>query len=277
MGTILLAFAVAACSASPGLAGPSGPAGGPTPSPSPASTGGAVPGGWQGTISFHAVVDILTDETTESGDPGSLFHQTTTEHYELRADVTDDFTVSGADGDDVTYGVVEVDLAGQVSNGGTHFERVVYTSDKHNALGCHYLDETGSEISGSWTHGANGHGKIRFSDDGTYTITVGVSGDPATGEMPDSADLPQRLWKGYTILEGAPIDCPPPGYEQKTTGRASFEWASSVRGGTEGSLDPANPGSVVDGSVTFDTTSPDATVTVTWHLVHDGPINLPHN
>lgn len=43
----------------------------------------------------------------------------------------------------------------------------------------------------------------------------------------------------------------------------------------EGTLNPANPGSVLDGTASAET-SPEGTVTATWHLVHDGPIALPH-
>lgn len=44
----------------------------------------------------------------------------------------------------------------------------------------------------------------------------------------------------------------------------------------EGELNPANPGSVVDGTSTWEMRSPEGfTMTITWHLVHDGPIVLP--
>jgi len=57
------------------------------------------------------------------------------------------------------------------------------------------------------------------------------------------------------------------------------EWAHSTLGSNniEGSLNPANPGNAVDGSAMFETAFPDGILTVTWHLVHDGPITLPHD
>lgn len=66
----------------------------------------------------------------------------------------------------------------------------------------------------------------------------------------------------------------------KATDGPVLEFPSSLQGAydsIDGKVNPANPGSLVDDSVTFDTTSPAAKLTVTWHLVHDGPIILSHN
>lgn len=266
--------------------GPSGPVPpqGATPAPTPATV--VVAGGWSGTITFHGVIDDVADTTSESGDPGSLYHETTTTHDETRVDVTDAFTVSGDDPEDITYGIDSFDLAGSVANNGTTLERYVSMSDKCNALGCHFTDEVGSEVR-PWTHAANATGGIRFSEDGSYTITMYTSGDPQTDETPETPQLPKRLWEAYTILEGAAADCPGPGSEVTTTEGPVVEWASSFIGevdvnsglysSIEGQLDAANPGSVVDGSVTFEFSLPKMKLTVTWHLVHDGPIVLPHS
>lgn len=231
-------------------------------------------------------MEDVRDETSESGDPGSVYHETMLTHSETRADVTDTFTVSGADPEDMTFGIGTVDLTGSVANAGTTLERAVFTSDKHNALGCHYTDEVGSEVSGPWAHDANGTGSIRFNDDGSYRITMSASGDPQTGETPESPQLPKRLWETYTILEGAANDCPGAGYEVTDTEGPVVEWASSFIGELDvasgqfssigGQLNASNPGSVVEGSSTFTFALPKMTLTVTWHLVHDGPIVLSH-
>lgn len=267
--SLLLALSAVACGGAPAV--PGGPSGSvPTPSAPPAATPTTtvVAGGWSGTITFHLVRDIDTTESSTSGE--GIYRSTTTEHFELQSDITDTFTVTGSDPEDVTYGIGSVDLAGQAANSGTTLERVVYVSDKHNALGCHYLDETGSEIDGSWTLGGGAAGEIDFNDDGTYRITIS-GGD--SGEE----ELPKLMWITYTILEGAAVDCPPPGRSEVTGFGQYGEWAYSTGGGPmEGSLNPQNPGSVLDGSLTFDIPSPEATITVTWHLVHDGPIVLPH-
>ena len=45
----------------------------------------------------------------------------------------------------------------------------------------------------------------------------------------------------------------------------------------EGELNPSNPGSVVDGSTTWEMRFPEGfTMTITWHLEHSSPIVLPH-
>jgi hypothetical protein len=283
LATILVALAVGGCSGSPAPGATSGPTARPTagpttaPSSAPNRTSGANPGGWQGTITFHAVMNVVKDETSESGDPGSVYHSTLTTHDVTQADVTDTFTVSGPSG------AGSVDLAGSVANQGTTLERYVSDEDKYNALGCHYIDEVGQELSGPWSQSANGTGGIHFYDDGTYTINMYASGDPQTGEMPPTPQLPKRLWETFTILAGAAKDCPPPGVETHTTEGPELEWASSYSSGTDangnsveigGQLDLNNPGSVVDGSISFDVTLPKLKMTVTWHLVHDGPITL---
>ncbi len=284
--TVLLAVQLAACSGSAVPVGSIGSAAGPSSEPTDDSAGGpsgasgsaAVPRGWQGTITFHAVLNTATDDTSTSGQ--GVFQDTTVSHSLTKADVTDAFTVSGVDPADMTFGIDSVKLSGPVANHGTTLERSVFDSDKHNALGCHYTEEVGSEVSGSWTGNSTGPGEIRFLDDGSYTIRIGVGGDLQTGEMPPSPQLPKRLWDTTTIVEGAAIDCPPPGPVENTTDGPVVEWASSILGSSgsiTGKLDPANPGSVVDGSAKFDITLPQATLTVTWHLVHDGPITLPHS
>jgi len=233
------------------------------------TTPSAVPGGWSGTITFHMVRDISTTGSSTSGE--GIYQSTTTETFELQSDVTDTFTVTGSDPEDLEFGIGSVDLTGQAANSGTTMERVVYVSDKHNALGCHYLDETGSEIDGSWTLGGEAQGEIDFNDDGTYSISV-FGGDAGEEE------LTKLIWQTYTILEGAAIDCPPPGRSEVTGFGQYGEWAHSYfDDDIESGLDPQNPGSVLDGSLTLAIPLPEATMTVTWHLVHDGPIVLPHD
>ena len=281
LATVLLAMVTAACSASPGAIVTTAPSNAPTDDSGnlpPASQNGATPGKWQGTITFHAVLDTVKNETSTGGT--GVYQSTITTHSTTQADVTDTFTVSGNDPTDMSLGIDSVDLPGLVANHGTTLERYVSDEDKYSALGCHWTDEVGSELSGSWTVDSHGHGSIHFQDDGSYIITIGESGDSATGEEPPTPQLPKRLWETDTIIAGAAKDCPTGLPEQKTTDGPIVEWASSLPGAydqVQGKLDAANPGSVVDGSISFKVTLPEATVTVTWHLVHGGPITLPHN
>lgn len=271
--TIVLAVAVAACTTTGVPGSPNRPSGVLVTDAPPPSTGGAVPGGWQGTITVRLVRNVNITENHESGDPGSVYHTTSTTNDVVVEDITDTFTVTGSDGDDVEYGVVEVDLTGQAANEGDTLQRHVSVTDKHNSLGCHFTEEIGSEIDGSWTLGGEASGTIRFTDDGTYSITIG-GGD--SGEEP----LDKRLWQINTILEGAAIDCPPAGTVADVTDFGQYgAWAyPSLEDEIEGTLNPTNPGSVVEGTRSFDIELPwDATITVSWSLVHEGPINLPHD
>ncbi|MEP7361408.1 MAG: hypothetical protein ABI744_07505 [Chloroflexota bacterium] len=220
------------------------------------------------------MTNVDTTETSSSGDPGSVFFSTTTTHSVIQVDASDQMTVSGTDDEEsAIFGIGSVELKGPASNSGTALDQTVITSDEHNALGCHYTDEVGTEVNGSWAQDGHAEGTVRFGEDGSYSISIGASAaDPVTGEY-ESPKLPETLWETYTILEGAAKDCPPPGRsEVKDTGGPAYDWASSLRGSIEGQIDPANPPSVVDGSASFTVDSPEATVTVAWHLVHDGPI-----
>ncbi|HEY8135933.1 MAG TPA: hypothetical protein VIF08_07810 [Candidatus Limnocylindrales bacterium] len=226
-------------------------------------------------MSFQASTSVDTTETSSSGEPGSIFYSTLTIHTVIQVSASDALTLSGMDDEEsALYGIGSVDLTGSGSNSGNALEQYIYTSDEHNALGCHYLDETGTEVNGSWSQPGIAQGTIRFSEDGSYTIEVRASNtDVSTGEY-TNPELPKTLWQTYTILEGAATDCPAPGRsEVEDTEGPIYDWASSVAYGTiGGQIDPANPPSVIDGSVTLVSESPEATVTVTWHFVHDGPI-----
>jgi hypothetical protein len=258
----------------------------PTLAPEPSPTSNALGSGWTGTVTFKGVIDVSKEKTDTSGNPGSVYYAPTTTKDVTQTDATDEFTVTGKDPEDITYGIQRVDLGGSAANHGTTLERYLITSDRHNALSCHFTDETGSETVGSWTGNLNGVGEISFSEDGSYHITMSAGGDPKTGERPPSPQLPHRIWEKVTILAGAARDCPGPGYESKTTEGPIVEWASSFLGTTDvngiyssihGKLNPTNPGSVVDGTATFKLSLPEMQLTISWHLVHDGPITLPHS
>ena len=277
VGSVVLLLVVAACGGSAGSADSGEPGNGPADTDA-ASYGAAVPGGWSGTITFHAVMDQSKDDTSTSGE--GTYQETLVTHSVTQADVTDSFTVTGNDPDDIEFGIHSVDLSGSVANSGTSLERYTFVSDKHNALGCHWTNETGGETKGSWSHDATSGGSISFNDDGSYYIRINAGSDPVTGETLQSPELPKRLWDKNTILEGAAADCPGPGPELTTTGGPAIEWASSILGAydsIDGTMDASAPGAVVDGSKTFKIDLPEATLTVTWHLVHDGPITLPHS
>jgi len=229
------------------------------------------------------VTDSDTTETSDSGDPGSVYFTTTTLHDVYRGDASDEFTVTGTDdAESDVYGIGSVELRGPASSRGTSDERHLATTDKRNSLGCHYTEEMGSEISGSWTMDGTASGEIRFQDDGSYTISMSFSPADPEGDGYETPLLPRRQWQTYAILEGAANDCPPPGTSEVTdTYGPVLGFASSFldSGDIGGSIDPANPGSVVDGTQSFEVSDhfPPTTLTVSWHLVHDGPIDVTYN
>lgn len=247
-----------------------------TTAPAPPATGGSIAGSWHGTLSFSGVVDSDTTETSTSGDPGSLYTSTTTLHDVYHANGTDQLTVTGVDdGETEVYGVGTVELSGTATTQGSSMETHSAISDLHNALGCHFTDEIASETSGSVASDGTVSGTINFSDDGSYYIRVNVSPADPEGDGYETPQLPRRQWRTYTILDGAARDCPPPGTsEVKDTSGPLLWWVSGFGSGEiEGSIDPANPGSVIEGELTLPIDQfPPGSVTVSWHLEHDRPI-----
>ena len=268
-----LDFAIGGCAgAAPAAAPTAGLATAPAETPASSSTSGT--GAWHGTMSFHAVINVLKDGPAPD-DPKMRIHE------ETRVDVTDAFTVGGPDPEDIAdFGTSLVNLTGSVANQGSTVQRYVYTSDKVNSLGCHYTYEIGTDVTGPWTQNATAAGKLRFNDNGGYTIDMVAGSDPVTGESVPTPQLPKKLWETVTIIAGAARDCPTGLGQQTNTEGPVLLWASSALGAYDqvaGHIPASGPGSTVDGSATFVVNMPlKATVTVTWHLVHDGPIVLPH-
>jgi hypothetical protein len=268
-----LAFAIGGCAGAAPAASPTGGLA-TAPAETPASSSASVAGAWHGTVSFRAVINELKDGPSPD-DPKMTVHE------EARVDVTDDFTVSGPDPEDVAdFGTSLVNLTGSVANKGSTLERYVYTSDKVNALGCHYTDEVGTDVTGPWTQNATAAGKIQFAEDGSYTIDMSAGGDPVTGESVPTPQLPKKLWETITVLAGAAKDCPAGLGKQTATEGPVLLWASSAKGAYDqiaGQTAASGPGTAVDGSASFVVELPlKATLTVTWHLIHDTALVLPH-
>lgn len=280
---ILVAASIGACSAAPGSSGPGTSSPTQTAAPAPAFSGGFVPGGWSGTLSFHAVSASDTTDTSHSGDPGSVYATATTTHDVYQGDADDAFTVTGTDdAESAVYGIGSVDLKGPASSHGTSHEQHSSITDKYNSLGCHYTDEIASETAGSWSMDGTGGGSINFQDDGSYTLTMSFSPADPEGDGYETPQLPRRQWETFTILEGAARDCPAPGTGNvNDTYGPVTSFASSYHGSSDigGSIDPLNPGSVIEGTQSFQVPDyfPPTTLTVSWHLVHDGPIDVTYN
>lgn len=226
---------------------------------------------------------MININKTEPGhsdlDPSNTYYQTwvTTEVTQL--DATDTFTIAAVDEYDPTYGIRPVDLGGTATNSGTTLQRYVTVWDKGNS-GCTWKEEDGSETTGSWSGSGSSVGEMHFSEDGSYSIRIYAD---ASG---DGAELPHHDWLKYSDISAncevneAPYDLP-------SMQGPIIEWVSShleeadvncVYAILEGELNPSNPGSVVDGTSMREMRFPEGfTMTISWHLVHDGPIVLPHS
>ncbi len=202
------------------------------------------------------MTDSDTTETSNSGEPGGVYFTTTTLHDVYQGNSGDEFTVTGTDdAESAVYGIGSVVLKGPASSQGTSHEQHSAITDKHNSLGCHYTQEIASETAGPWSMNGTGSGSISFQDDGSYTITMSFSPADPEGDGYESPKLPRRQWQTFTILEGAANDCPAPGTgDVNDTYGPVLEFASSFHGSTDigGSIDPANPGSVIEGTQTFE-------------------------
>ncbi len=243
-------------------------------------TSGATGGKWTGTVTVRGVID--RDETTEgsSGDPGSVYYETYVVHDSVQTDVTDTFAINAVDPEDIEYGIHEVELAGTASNAGTTLERYITVSQKQNS-NCTWTEEVGSETEGSFTGSGVVVGDLRFSEDGTYTISI--YGDPAGPDGSyETPKVPQRL---FQKISNRSADCVGVGYETETE-EGPIRWgaSSSLEGETGDGLSATIEGRVDDGatalagSATWEMESPEGlTLTATWSLTHDGPITLPNS
>jgi hypothetical protein len=238
---------------------------------------GPPPGTWTGTIVIEAVIDFSKTEDTSSGDPGSVYYEEQTVNEEIQLTATDTFTIDAPDPDDLVYGIHQVDFEGTASNSGNTLERYVTLSDKQNS-GCTWNEEQGQETIGSWSGDGEPVGYVQFSEDGSYYISL-------RADYSDEAEVPKRTWLEYTNISA---NCEPNYAPYDTTEPWSplVQWASQYLGSSdvngvysqiEGQLNASNPGSVVEGSMSWEMDFPEGlTLTATWNLVHDSPIVLPH-
>lgn len=234
-------------------------------------------GHWSGTITFHGVINVDKSGPGHSDlDPNNTYYESWVTTDTTQLDATDTFTIAAADEADLSYGISHVKLDGSAANSGTTLEHYSRATDKGNS-GCTWKQDEGSETKGSWSGSGSLVGDMRFSEDGSYTIDIRA--DPSG----DGAKVPHREWLKYSDISAAcEISYPP--YDNPSTQGPILEWVSSRLGDAdvdliysdiEGQMSTGNPGSTVDGTKEWKF-SDGLTMTITWHLVHDGPIVLPH-
>lgn len=282
--SVLILSVTGACGAQTpvGPAQATRPASAPTQGDSNDTEPSAVAGGtWTGTITINGVINEDKTEDGSSGDVGSTYYETYTTHDVTQTNVTDTFNITANDPEDLTFGIVDVNLGGTSDNSGSTLERNVTTYDAGNA-GCGtYTEEDGTETKGSWTGSGKAEGTLHFNHDGSYSIDIRENVTLPSGYEPDGPQLPYRNWKTFS---GLAAGCVGNGYDTTTTQGPIVWWASDFIGELDvndmysdlsGQIS-GTPGTTVDGSITWHLQLPAGmTMTDTWHLVHSGPIVLP--
>lgn len=242
----------------------------------------AVAGGsWTGTITLHGVINKDETKDISSGDPGSTYYETGTSHDTTQTDVTDTFNITANDPEDVTYGIDSVDFAGAAANTGTTLERYIQNWNKQNS-GCTWKEELGDQTSGNWNGAGTANGSLRLNEDGSYSIDVSAGASDANGEY-QTPELPHRTWLTVSdVSAGCTGDTT---YDTTDTQGPIVWWVSSLIGETDvnnlysdihGQIIGA-PGTTIDGSISWNLQLPAVKMDITWHLVHSGPIVLPHS
>jgi hypothetical protein len=244
----------------------------------------AVAGGsWTGTITFDAVAGVNKTTHDTSGNPGDVYYETSTTTETDAGHSTDTFAIATQDQADVTYGIDTVDLKGTASTQGNEDYKSTIVTQKQNS-GCTWTEEVGDETSGAWTDSGTPVGELRFSEDGSYSMTIHASTAGPNGEEPVGPQIDHHTWiKNSDISAGCTGD---PVEEFTEKQGPLLLWASSFLDSTDvndkyvnisGQVNAANPGTTVDGTSTWKVVLPELTLTITWHLVHDSPIVLPHS
>ena len=241
-------------------------------------------GTWTGTMMVEAVVGVNKTTHDTSGNPGDVYYETSTTTETDSGDSTDTFAINAQDQSDLQFGIHTVDLKGTASTQGNEDLKVTIVSNKQNS-GCTWTEEVGDETSGAWTDAGAAVGELSFYDDGSYRITIHASTAGPNGEQPDGPQIDHHSWiKNSDISAGCTGD---PVNEFTEKRGPLLLWASSSLEQQDvnyqtieirGQISAANPGTAVDGTSTWKVdTSPEVTLTATWHLVHSIPIILPHD
>ncbi len=250
----------------------------------PADTPAAEGGTWSGTITFTGTIDTSSHDSGDNGqDPNSSYYSTFDSNESQTLDATDSYAITADDGD-VTYGLHTVTLEGTADNSGSSDYDKVTTGHARNAA-CEWDYEDHEYAEGSWSGSGKVVGEMRFSEDGSYSIDVRSDISGPNGELPDGATFP---FVSTGTISNLTANCEQTESDDTTIDTAPLvEWVSSHLGdadvnGTystiEGELSTSNPGTVVEGTKTWEMNFPEGfEMTIDWHLEHSTPIVLPHD
>lgn len=222
------------------------------------------PGTWHGTVTVNTELQESFSTTSRTYDPGTRITTLGTHSERTSIDVYDRFFVGG---DDDPSGMGYAALDGRVyTNGaGTHEEGSSLIDDW--SYTCGKFDKVESENSaGGWYFDGEGSVSIGLYPDGTYTLDIHSRAEPG-----EEIVLPGEHTTEWSASEAG---CPAGTDEWNAPMYPTYTSASAPLSRIEGQVDPEDPGNVLRGQDSF-TNFDGSVTTVTWNLVHDGPIRLP--
>lgn len=218
-----------------------------------------LPGKWNGTIT-------AATESSQSGSSAVTEGTATyTRDWHTSIWVRDVIYVGGAD-DGYATGFVYLNGRQYTSGNGTDGYAEAGTNVPR---GCAHDVIEQAESGGTWGFDGQAGANITLYPDGRYTITWD------TAQPAEDIFLPGQTVTQVSILE------PNPHCVDIGTGTEDRPyWPSPLTGSAgqttvEGRIDPDHPGNILAGSQTFTSEYDSSTTTVTWTIVHDGPIRLP--
>ena len=222
----------------------------------------ATPGSWHGTVAANTEIQDSSSSTVNEhlGAPwGTTVH---THSSRTSVDVTDRFYLGGTD-DEAGMGFVSLN-GRQYTNGAATDETHSTSTNRWSPSGCNYNLTEDAVSGGGWHYDTEATGSISLYSDGHYTISF-YSRAPE-----EQLSVPGEHVKVVSPLN----DC-------EDIGSGTDDWpyfpsatGTSATSMVEGQLDPQNPGNVLRGQTTI-TNYDLSTTTITWNIVHDGPIRLP--
>lgn len=217
------------------------------------------PGTWKGTI-------IAATESSQSGSSTITEGTATyTRDWHTSIWVRDVIYVGGPD-DAYGSGFVLLDGRQYTSGNGTDGYAEAGTNVPGGCL--HDVVEQ-AESGGTWGFDGQAGVNIILYSDGRYTIAW------------DTAQPPEDIvLSGQTVTQVSILEPSPHCIDIGTGTEDRPYWPSPLTGSAgqttvEGRIDPNNPGTVLSGSHTFISEYDLSTTTVTWNIVHEGPIRLP--
>ncbi len=221
------------------------------------------PGTWHGTVTVNTELQESFSSSGRIYDPGTRITTLSTHSERTSIDVYDRYFVGGDD-DPSGMGYAALDGRVYTSGAGTHEEGTSLIDDW--SYTCGKFDKVESEHSaGGWHFDGDGSVSIGLYPDGMYTLDIYSRAEPS-----EEIVLPGEHTTEWSASEAG---CPA-GTDDWNAPMYPFTSASVYLSRIEGQVDPEDPGNALRGQESF-TNSDGSVTTVTWNLVHDGPIRLP--